>query len=233
MKSMWIGILLAIVIDGSAVQIYNVKNGAEVLAVIYKSGLSRISLEDDRIAAIKGVAGEFQLDKNEDVGDIYIKPTATRASDTIDLFIQSEKGNTYALRLKTSSEKPESISLVANDLSSENKDTFKVSSNAKQSEVIDLLKQVSSGADIKGYTVEVFSEPSKLKLKSEVISIVEKIYKGRLYKVEVIKVENNSDRTITVQDRDLADVNNILAVSIESHQLPDNSYTMAYRVIAL
>jgi len=57
-----------------ATQSFHVEDGGKVVANIYVDGLSRISLKDDRIKAIKGVSGDYQIDKDDDLGDIYIKP---------------------------------------------------------------------------------------------------------------------------------------------------------------
>lgn len=226
-------VLIMLAINANAIQVYNVKNGAEVSAKIYTSGLSRISLQDDRIAAIKGVAGEFLIDKNEEIGDIYIKPSSARSSDTINLFISSEKGNTYSLRLTVGSDHPETISLVSNDLIFDEPESMSTGYSDRKADMIEMIKRASAGADIKGYSTEIFKEPSRLKLKNDVVSIVEKIYTGREYRVEVLRIENNLKKTVSVKEKDLVNSNEVMAVSLETNVLPDGSFTKAYRVVRL
>lgn len=225
--------LVMLACGADAFQTFDVKNGSEVTATVYKSGLSRIYLQDDRISAIKAMAGEFQIDKNDEIGDIYIKPLTARSSDELDLFIQSERGNTYALRLKVSADKPESIRLDAHDLVDKKSETMTAPSYDEQSEIIELIKLVSQGHEIKGYNTEVFAEPSRLKLKQHVFSILQKTYEGKKYRIEVLRIENNTDKHITIDERDLAQISNVAAVSLETGTLAENEGTKAYRVVRL
>lgn len=217
----------------SANQVFDVKNGSEVTAQVYKSGLSRIYLKDDRISAIKGIAGEFQLDKNDEVGDIYIKPLTTRTSDELDLFIQSERGNNYSLRLSVASDKPESIRLDARDLINDEKPTSLHKAAPKNAEVIELIKIASMGHEIKGYSSVMYGDPSPLRLKRNVVSVMEKSYEGKKYRVEVIRLENNTKDYITIEEQDLADYSNVIAVSIEMKSIAPKEYSKAYRVVGL
>lgn len=233
MKKIAASCLMMIACKCAALQSFDVRNGSEVRGVIYKSGLSRIYLSDDRISAIKGLGGQFQIDKNDEIGDIYIKPLVSRSSDEIDLFIQTEKGNTYSLRLSASADKPETIRLNAKDLTDEEPEHAISQFNDQRAEVIELLKLVSTGAEIKGYSTQIYPEPSRLRLKGDVISVLEKIYEGKKYRVEVLRIENNTKNRVGVDERDLANIQNVIAVSLEKGAIDAEESTKAYRVVAL
>lgn len=219
--------------NARAFQTFDVKNGSEIRASVYKAGLSRIYLQDDRIAAVKAMAGEFQIDKNDEIGDIYLKPLASRSSDELDLFIQSEKGNTYSLRLMVNAEKPESIRLDANDLNEPSVNSFTSQTIDSQAQIIELIKIASQGYEIKGYSSEVFSEPSRLNLKKNVVSILEKTYQGREYRIDVLRIENNTKERVSIHERDLAEGMSVVAVSLETRSLDESQSTKAYRVVKL
>jgi conjugal transfer pilus assembly protein TraK len=220
-------------LGAQAIQSFDVKNGSEIKGVIYKTGLSRIYLADDRISAIKGMGGQFQIDKNDEIGDIYIKPLASRFSDEIDLFIQTERGNTYSLRLTASADKPETIRLSANDLIEKKQDNVIGQFNDRRAEVIELIKLVSTGAEIKGYLTQIYPEPSRLKLKGDVASVLEKSYEGKKYRIEVLRIENNTNNRVGVDERDLSNIQNVVAVSLEKGTINSDEATKAYRVVAL
>lgn len=215
-----------------AFQTFQVKNGSEVTASIYQSGLSRIYLQDDRISTIKGLAGEFQIDKNDEIGDIYIKPLASRSADDFDLFIQTEKGNTYSLILRVNADKPESIRLDAIDLVAPVQ-TMVGQEKDNQAMIIKLIKVASQGSEIKGYSSEVFAEPNRLSLRKNVVSILEKSYQGKDYRIDVLRVENNTKDHINIHEQDFAVGLNVVAVSVENRSLGENENTRAYRVVKL
>lgn len=89
-----------------------VQEGESVVASVSAAGLNRIAVQGDRIVSIKGTAGQFQIDKDSQLGQIFIRPTMTDKGEPIYLFVTTEKGATYGLSLLESDLAPGSIVLV-------------------------------------------------------------------------------------------------------------------------
>ena len=70
-----------------------------MLARISQKEVTRIAFERNRIRRVTGNAGEFVLEKDEEKGQIFIRPTATESTKPINLFVMSDRG-TVALLLQ-------------------------------------------------------------------------------------------------------------------------------------
>jgi len=95
-------------ISAFGMQVHEVEDNAEVSGVISSSEISRVFVEGDRIHEVKGVKGKYILNKDEKKGDIFIRPSI---SETIQLYIITEKNRTYQLILKTAEIEAQTIML--------------------------------------------------------------------------------------------------------------------------
>ena len=84
-------LLLALSSPAFALQILDAKDGETVLGKISQKEVTRISVERGRIRKVIGNAGEFVLEKDEEKGQIFIRPVSTDATRPINLFITSER----------------------------------------------------------------------------------------------------------------------------------------------
>lgn len=91
--------LLAASQSACALQILDAKDGETVFGKISQKEVTRISVERGRIRKVTGNAGEFVLEKDEEKGQVFIRPASPDASKPINLFITSERG-TVALLLQ-------------------------------------------------------------------------------------------------------------------------------------
>ena len=92
-------LLLALSNPASALQILDAKDGETVLGKISRKEVTRISLERGRIRKVTGNAGEFVLEKDEEKGQIFIRPVSPDSTKPINLFVTSER-STVALLLQ-------------------------------------------------------------------------------------------------------------------------------------
>ncbi len=69
-------LLLALSSPASALQILDAKDGETVLGKISQKEVTRISVERGRIRKVTGNTGEFVLEKDEDKGQIFIRPVS-------------------------------------------------------------------------------------------------------------------------------------------------------------
>lgn len=92
-------LLLALNNPSSALQILDARDGETVLGKISQKEVTRISFERSRIRKVTGNAGEFVLEKDEEKGQIFIRPVSPDSTKPINLFVTSER-STIALLLQ-------------------------------------------------------------------------------------------------------------------------------------
>ena len=92
-----------------------VQEGTEVGLSVAPNVLNRIAVENDRILTVKGLTGQFELDKDPELGQIFLKPIATDKQDLIHLFLTTENGHTYPLSLSLQAGPAQSILLMPVD----------------------------------------------------------------------------------------------------------------------
>ncbi|WP_374617042.1 type-F conjugative transfer system secretin TraK [Thauera aminoaromatica] len=74
-----------------ALQVVDARDGETVLAKVSRKEVTRISIERGRIRKVTGNAGEFVLEKDDEKGQIFIRPTAPDSTKPINLFVSTER----------------------------------------------------------------------------------------------------------------------------------------------
>jgi conjugal transfer pilus assembly protein TraK len=74
-----------------ALQVVDARDGETVLAKVSRKEVTRISVDRGRIRKVTGNAGEFVLEKDDDKGQVFIRPTAPDSSKPINLFVSTER----------------------------------------------------------------------------------------------------------------------------------------------
>jgi len=92
-------LLLALSAQASALQVIDARDGETVLARISQKELTRITVARGRVRTVTGNAGEFVLEKDEEQGQVYLRPAAADSTKPINLFVTTERG-TVALLLQ-------------------------------------------------------------------------------------------------------------------------------------
>ena len=82
---------LAFSIPVHAQQFVSARDGESVLARISQKEVTRITFEQGRVRKVTGNAGEFVLEKDDDRGQIFIRPASADATKPINLFVSSDQ----------------------------------------------------------------------------------------------------------------------------------------------
>ena len=82
--------LLLALEPAQAVQFVDATTPDTQLATISQQEVTRIAFERSRIRKVTGNAGEFVLEKDEDTGQVYVKPVTTSRHKPINLFVSSD-----------------------------------------------------------------------------------------------------------------------------------------------
>ena len=91
--------LLALSVPAFALQTLEARDGETVLARISQKEVTRIAFEKGRIRKVTGNAGEFVLEKDEEKGQVFIRPASPESTKPINLFVTSDR-RTVALLLQ-------------------------------------------------------------------------------------------------------------------------------------
>lgn len=214
-----------------ATQRFDAKGADSIEAIIDPSSLNRIYLADDRIQTVKAVHGQFQIDKDEKNGDVYIKPDRYYQDKPIHLFISSEKGFTYSITLKPNADIPQMIAIHNNYAKNwvEKKDTTSTNNNLSP-EVYELLRVMHQEAPTEMIHRQTFEQESLKTIRRDVSVSHAENYWGTEYVGEVLYITNDSKSTVALRENLLMDDDNVVAISILSKELPRRTYTKAYRV---
>jgi len=84
-------LLLALSSPASALQVLDAREGETALGKISRKEVTRIAFERGRVRKVTGNAGEFVLEKDEDRGEIFIRPASPDSTKPINLFVASDE----------------------------------------------------------------------------------------------------------------------------------------------
>jgi conjugal transfer pilus assembly protein TraK len=101
--------LLCAATSAHALQILDVSDGATVFVKISSNDITRLTINNGRIAAWQVPKGRLVLQKNAKTGDLYVRPL--NRETPVSLFVTSESGGTYALTLQPISMPSETVVL--------------------------------------------------------------------------------------------------------------------------
>lgn len=95
------GVLGVLVLSQAAmaVQYRFAESDGEIVASISLREASRIALRGDRIASVLHLPRGFRVEHDAETGDIYMIPHGAVSMEPVNLFITSERGQTYQLLL--------------------------------------------------------------------------------------------------------------------------------------
>lgn len=92
-------LLLSFANPAHALQVIDAHDGETVLAKIARKEVTRIAFEHGRVQKVTGNAGEFVLEKDDEKGQVFIRPADPQSAKPINIFLTSEH-STVALLLQ-------------------------------------------------------------------------------------------------------------------------------------
>ena len=202
-----------------------IKEGVSVTATLSSTALNRIVVENDRIASVKGTAGQFLLDKDAELGQIFIQPTMSEQKEPIHLFMTTEKGHTYSLNLLSDKVPAENILLVP----IEQKAVAEKWEKSSDYEVIitNLIKAMHTQTPIDGYLVRLMDKKCPMVANASVNHV--KSYCGDKLQGEHYEIKNPHHEPINLSEADFYTAG-VRAIAIMHKTLNAKSSTEVYLV---
>jgi conjugal transfer pilus assembly protein TraK len=80
-----------------AQQVVEARDGATVLARVSRQEVTHIAFERSRVRRVTGNANEFVLEKDDERGQVFIRPADPQSTKPINLFVSSDRGTVSLL----------------------------------------------------------------------------------------------------------------------------------------
>jgi type-F conjugative transfer system secretin TraK len=210
-------------LSANAYQRIPVQEGTPIGAHISSNALNRIAVENDRIISIKGTSGQFEMDKDPELGQIFLKPTPEQ-EEPIHVFVTTEKGRTYSLSLTSTSINAENIVLAPAE---ESIAAMWEKSGSYESALKDIIKAMHTQTALEGFATE--NAKIKLpKIRGAEVSHIQS-YSGSKLFGEILEVTNRHDEELFLTETDFYH-EGVRAVAIINKVVPAKSKTRLYLV---
>jgi type-F conjugative transfer system secretin TraK len=224
LKRLWPLLGLMITASSFAEQRIAVKEGDIATVRVSSTALNQIMIEGDRIQSVKGVSGQFQLDKDPHLGQIFIQP-ALDNKEPIHLFLTTELGQTYSLSLDASDISPESIILVPK---AQQTVAAKWEKSSSYEQILtQIIKAIHNQTSLEGFSIE--EEHQKLPKIKEISVAKKQSYRGDKLMGEFLEVQNTSKNTVELLESDFYKPG-IRAIAVLNKYLQPKDKTGVYLV---
>lgn len=213
-KTALLPLLLAFSAPAAALQILDAKDGETVVAKISQKEVTRITFEKSRIRKVTGNAGEFLLEKDDDRGQVFIRPAQPENTKPINIFVSSDRG-TVALLLQPIDAPSDTIMIR------EARDPVTTSARQGRTSVhVRLIKNLllAMAADAVPDDMEVREGAREMALWPGVRLTLQRTYLGAGIVGEKYQLTNQSSAELNLTERDLQK-SGVMAVSLEQRLL--------------
>jgi len=212
-----------------AIQIKPVKDNRTVLVNISSKEQSRLFVYNDRISAVRGLDGAYDIKKDEKQGDIYIKPSSYYQHKAFNLFITTEAGHTYNVLATPLDIPAETIELKP--LSPSHIIASRWEKNSPFAEtIINLINAMVNEANPDGYAVVSLGKVKPKRLSNCLTMQLLTLYQGDQLQGEIWLIKNESKVNVRIRPRDFYQ-DNVLGASIQNEELKPNAKALLYRVV--
>ncbi len=215
-----------------ALQTKPIQNNETVSATVAQKGRTRLFVEGDRIASLHGTPNAYVY-KNDDIhGQVFIMPTLAYQHKPFSLFITTESGKTYGLKLNPKNTLAESIMLRPKGNSGEAR-RWETASSYNHT-IIRLIRYMVNDISPEGYEVAKIAEATKSRVyylgnKAELKPLA--IYRGVHLRGEIYQYRNPLNRPITVTETEFYRPGT-RAIAIDRHTIPAHGTTTVYGVMS-
>jgi len=209
-----------------ALQMHAINDNQTVLTKISEKQPSRIFVVGDRIVKVHGIEGNYDLNKDENSGEIFIRPIQHKP---FNLFITTELGHNYNLLFEPTDAPAESIELKPLSPSMKKAEHWEKNSPYVQT-LINLMQSMTNNEEPEGYAVIDLGEHKAKKLRSGLTMKLQTIYRGNHLEGEIWELNNPTRSIVYVHPKDFYQ-SNLRAAAIEDEVLHCGDETILYRAV--
>jgi conjugal transfer pilus assembly protein TraK len=175
-----------------------VQEGIEVTIKVSSQALNRIAVENDQITLVKGVSGQFELDKDTELGQVFLKPLSTDKHELIHLFVMTKNGHTYPLSLQVEEDAAQSILLMP---LSESVAKWEQSS-PYETLLKTLVQAMHNQTPLEGFLMENLKTSQSLpKIKQAKVTQLQ-TYRGNKLQGQILEIFNTSKEDLSLTEQE-------------------------------
>jgi type-F conjugative transfer system secretin TraK len=214
------GICLMLLGNGVHAAISHELDEMKVIEVgISYEGLTRIKVKNDRILNVFGNSGDYVLEADETLGQIFIRPTAS--SQAFNITLITEEGHAQDLRLIPQNKAPDAV--ILKEGSPQNEPHKKNTSVITREDVMELLSGLKEAMIPLGYK----EAPIALKKLNGPHILIREL-KGEKLTGFTFEVRNDSKTAIALTEAEFSDAYQGLAVLLPKKILKPGERSHAY-----
>lgn len=208
------------------------RDNSEVSCTVSKSGLTRVSLKDDRFASVSklttGVeADDFTVVNEPTRGDIYLSVPDGYSRTQVSFFGTTAKGYVYKFACRLGGDDAQQVFVENKDIMGENAPAVAKVSVSPQEASASLVQAMYQSAPIDGFDVIPAGTDPVMVGTLKVQMVTE--YRGAALAGRVLKIENKGRQLVSLGEGTIAP-SNAIAVSVANPQLKPGEATTAYIV---
>lgn len=210
-----------------------VDNG-EVLCEVSKSDLTRISLKEDRFAAVSKVETgnpleDFSVVHEPTRGDLYISVPEGFSRPSVSFFGTSEKGYVYKFNCQVSGDEAKQVFVANADVEHPQPAAAQLSSSAPLGDqAVSLVRAMFEQRPVQGFEIQDQAR-APVNVGALKVQLVSQ-YVSPTLAGKVLRVENTGDQPLTLAEELIA-ADGAIAVSISNPELQPGQATAAYVVV--
>ena len=213
-------LLLALSAPASALQLVDAKDGETVFAKISQKEVTRIAFERGRVRKVTGNAGDFVLEKDEDKGQIFVRPAQAGSTKPVNLFVTSDR-STVALLLQPIDSPSDSI--VIREGREAQMSPSRLERGGRHVRTIKNLL-LAMATDALPDDMEIREAARELALWPGVRLTLQRVYLGTGIVGEKYQLANTAAADVTLNEADLYK-SGVMAVSLEQRTLRSGEAT--------
>lgn len=222
-------ILLAIATFADASQEKLATDHQTIAAKISAKELTHVFVEGDRIYQVRGLDGAYELQKDENNGSIYVRPTTYFQHQSFNIFLTTEQGHVYPLLLTPVDVPAVSIQLRPTQAGKVKAEQWETQSSYEKI-LTELITAMATNHRPDGYAV-VSLEKLMGSPRQGLQVTLQQQYRGNRLKGEVLRITNTGQSFIELREGQFYTAG-IRAIALLRPGLAPNQTTFLYRVLS-
>ncbi|MDP4840153.1 MAG: type-F conjugative transfer system secretin TraK [Alphaproteobacteria bacterium] len=198
-----------------ALQTFKMVDQQKTTAILSKEHYTRISVEEDRIQQIFGAEGIFDIQSDDEQGQIFLKPVHPSLSKPVSVTIVTEGGITQDLRLMPRPVEAQSILFKPEALAVTEAPKVK----SYRGELVELMQGMVYENFLEDYDkmpLKTVERPAKEGLEIEPVSF----YLGDRYVGRFYTLKNVGDSPLSLSEQDLSKGGDVAVLLVSKTLLP-------------
>ncbi len=212
-----------------ALQTKPIKENGMAWATVSIQGLTRIAVNNDRIAHVRGPAGIYSIQNDVNQGAVFIQPSPENAKKPFTIFVATELNHNYSLRLTPTDQVADTILLKPTDATNPLADHWEKSSSYTDA-VTQLMTDMATHDSPEGYSVSFVSKIKPDFLGSMASFELKQIYLGAHLEGRIYCVTNRTSQTVTVKESEFYQCGD-RAIALSCLTIPPHGSTWLYKVV--